>query len=84
MGLQLRGERMMIPACNARAGMVSIPLVVESYGGWGHEAVTTFASLSKAYPSAIMLNELLLFVHLMRQNAQELLAHALPTVAFVL
>ena len=66
-----------------------IPLVVETYSRWGHEAVTTFSHLSKLLglhsrqPSTTSLNELYcrLSVVLMRQNAQVLLAHALPAVA---
>ena len=50
-------------ACNA-GGWSCIPLVVETYGGWGHEAITTFAHLSKLLglcskqPSTTSLNEL--------------------------
>ena len=57
--------------------------MVQTYGGWGQEAVTTFAWLSKVLdlycrqPSTILLNELY-SVELMRQNAQALLADALP------
>ena len=67
-----------------------IPLVVETYSGWGQEAISTFARLSKLLglrqrqPSTTSLNELYcrLSIVLMRQNAQALLAHAaLPAVA---
>ena len=69
--------------CNER-GWSCIPLVVETYGGWGQEAVTMFARLSKLLSlrqrqsCSAALNELYcrLSVVLMRQNAQALLAHA--------
>eukprot|EP00731_Ephydatia_muelleri_P017793 Em0010g891a len=70
--------------CNER-GWSCIPLVVEVYGGgWGQEAVSMFARLSKLLSlhqrqsCSAALNELYchLSVVLMRQNAQALLAHA--------
>ena len=69
--------------CNER-GWSCIPLVVEVYGGWGQEAVSMFAHLSKLLSlrqrqsRSAALNELYchLSVVLMRQNAQALLAHA--------
>eukprot|EP00731_Ephydatia_muelleri_P024587 Em0016g858a len=69
--------------CNER-GWSCIPLVVEAYGGWGQEAVSMFARLSKLLSLhqrqsfSAALNELYchLSVVLMRQNAQALLAHA--------
>ena len=66
--------------CNER-GWSCIPLVVEVYGGWGQEAVSMFAHLSKLrqrQSRSAALNELYchLSVVLMRQNAQALLAHA--------
>ena len=68
--------------CNER-GWSCIPLVVETYGGWGQEAVSMFARLSKLLSlrqrqsCSAALNELYchLSVVLMRQNARALLAH---------
>ena len=69
--------------CNER-GWSCIPLVVETYGRWGQEAVSMFARLSKLLSMrqrqscSAALNELYCHpsVVLMRQNAQALLAHA--------
>ena len=74
------------PKCNA-LGWCCVPLVTESYGAWGKEAMDSFKMLASRLaiisgkPKSVVLSELYsrLNLHLVRANATAILSRWLPS-----
>ena len=74
------------PKCNA-LGWCCVPLVAESYGAWGKEAMDSFKMLASRLaiisgkPKSVVLSELFsrLNLHLVRANATAILSRWLPS-----
>ena len=68
-------------------GWVCIPLVVETYGAWGQEAVKTFAQLASrlaiacSKPKSVVINEIYgrLYTCLMRSISSAILTRIVPS-----
>ena len=78
------------PKCNA-LGWCCVPLVTESYGAWGKEAMDSFKMLASRLaiisgkPKSVVLFELYsrLNLHLVRANATAILSRWLPSLKFI-
>eukprot|EP00731_Ephydatia_muelleri_P009826 Em0005g412a len=76
------------PKCNA-FGWCCVPLVTESYGAWGKEAMDSFKMLASRLaiisgkPKSVVLSELKsrLNLHLVRANATAILSRTAPNIA---
>ena len=70
------------PKCNA-LGWYCVPLVTESYGAWGKEAMDSFKMLAiiSGKPKSVVLSDLYsrLNLHLVRANATAILSRWLPS-----
>ena len=74
------------PKCNA-LGWYCVPLVTESYGAWGKEAMDSFKMLASRLaiisgkPKSVVLSDLYsrLNLHLVRANATAILSRWLPS-----
>ena len=74
-------DRQFLDMENIILGWVCIPLVVESYGAWGKEALEAFSTLasrlatSSSRPKSMVLSELYgrLNLHLVRTNVRAIL-----------